>query len=223
MMGGLILGGVPRASWAADKFALTVDGNSIVDPGNGSTLTAKIKAASPIADNPGFVFTDCAISGQTFQGMASGSTDVLNAYQVGKTNFLLIWEISNTIRNGANAQSCIDDMLYCIETHQKNLRTRYPNERPWVVLAATCLPASATTHDQENELKAVNAYLRANYRSMGIRAIVEVRQPGSVFDVQDVTDSSKFGWTKDGLHPTAAADTLLAGYVSEVLMRLPAR
>ena len=42
---GPILGGIPRASFAPDKYALTIDGNSIMDPGTGATIAAKVKAA----------------------------------------------------------------------------------------------------------------------------------------------------------------------------------
>lgn len=217
------MGGIPRASFAPDKYALTIDGNSIMDAGTGATIAAKVRAAAPINGDPAFSFTNCAIAGQTFQAMGNAPADVLNSYQPGKVNFLLLWEVTNTLLLGASVQACIDDINFCVGVHQRGLAQRYPNEKPWIIILSTALPYKFP--DQSNEVKflAVNEYIRQNFRALGARAYVELRPPGSIFDVQDVTDGTKFGWAKDGLHPTAAADTILAGYVSEVLMRLPAR
>lgn len=224
---GPILGGSPRASFDPAKFAMTVDGNSIFGVGD---LAQQVAALPPISGR--FVIANKAISGQTTRDMINSPTDVNNSYVTGKTNVLLVWELTNSIHNdgGRTGPETIADTIEYINARQAWLTANRPGQKPWTIVLMTGIPRggnlSAVTADEgEARMQYCNAYIRANYKAMGAVAYVEARQPGGPFDFTDVTNSARFPsslWT-DKTHPNSAGKAFLAQYIADVLRRLPAR
>jgi len=215
------LGGFVRASFAAAAFAITVDGNSISDAAV-SDLIPQLNALAPISNK--FTITNKAINGQSVQQMIANAADVDNSFVVGKVNYLLIFEITNNIFNDGRTglQTCVDLEAYIAARLAVH---------PWRVILMTALPrgdflgATYTATTGEVQLQAANNYIRQNYRAMGAIALVEARRPGGPFDFTDSTNAANFPsslWT-DRTHPNSAGKAILAGYIADVLKRLPAR
>lgn len=227
-MMGPIMGGVARASFGADKYAMTVDGNSISDA-SVSDLIPQLNALAPISSK--FTITNKAINGQNTQQMISSAADVDGSYVNGKTNVLLVWELTNNIHNiGRTGAQTIQDTIDYITARQACVAANRPGEKPWMVVLMTGLPrgdflTAYTAPAGEVEMQYCNAYIRANYRAMGARAFVEARRAGGPFDFTDTTNAANFPaslWT-DKTHPNSAGKAILAGYIADVLKRLPAR
>lgn len=215
-----IMGGVSRMRFEAATTAISFDGNSLVDDAY-SNLGAQVQALAPI--NGAVVVKNYGISGQTTLMMSSAAADVDNSFVAGKTNILLVWEITNDIFAGRTGlQACTNMEAYIAARLALH---------PWVVVLMTCIPRGAnlgttwTATTGEVQLQDANAYLRANYRAMGARALVEMRRAGGPFDFTDSTNAANFPaalWT-DRTHPNAAGNAYLAQYIADVLKRLPAR
>jgi hypothetical protein len=220
-MMGPIMGGFRRADFAAANYAMSSDGNSIMDA-NYSDLITQLAALPPISNK--FTISNFGISGQNILNMIANPGDVDASFVVGKINYLLIWEITNNVflakRTGMETVS--------------DLQT-YINGRlalhPWRVILMTAAPrgegaASPLTLAQANaEMDIANNYVRQNYRAMGAVALVEARRAGGPFDFTDFTNAANFPsslWT-DKTHPNSAGKAILAGYIADVLKRLPAR
>ncbi len=224
---GPILGGSPRASFDSAKATFTIDGNSI---SAGSDLTSQLVALAPISNK--LTIKNRAISGQTTRDMINSPTDVNNSYESGKRNYLLVWELTNSIHNddGRTGPETIADTIEYINARQAWVAANRPGQPPWVVILMTGIPRGGNLHavtadEGEARMQYCNAYIRANYKSMGAIAYVETRQPGGPFDFTDVTNSARFPtslWS-DKTHPNSAGKAFLARYIADVLKRLPAR
>lgn len=206
------------------KVSISFDGNSLVDPVY-SDLCTQLQALAPL--NGQFTIANKGISGQTVADMTSNATDIDATWVAGKTNVLLLWEITNSIfvQGRTGLQACSDMTAYIAARQAVH---------PWTVVLMTCLPrgdhlgSTWNVTTGEAELEAANAYLRANYKSMGAKALVEVRQPGGPFNFTDSSNAANFPsslWI-DRTHPTngtGGGKAIIAGYISDVLRRLPAR
>ncbi len=217
---GPILGGAPaRASFDPTKYAMSAHGNSLLDP-NAGNLILQLAALPPISGR--FTIPNHAISGFNFYDMINYDADQVDAdYQAGKENFLLLWEVTNTIFSAQKTglEAC-DAAVMCIN--------RFKGVHPWRVILMTALPrgdnlgTKYTAVTGEVELQAANAYIRANYKAMGAEAFVEVRQPGGPFDFTDSTNAANFPsslWL-DKTHPNNTGKGIIAGYVADTLKRL---
>lgn len=209
-----------RQIWDASKVAITFDGNSMVDPVY-SNLCTQLQALRPLNGN--FTISNFALSGQTIANMDSAASDVDSAFVIGKTNFLLIWEVTNSIFVDG-----ITGVAACTQ-----LATYIANRKavhPWRVVVLTCIPRGAnlysyTAASGEVQLQAANDYLRKNYKSMGIEALVEMRRTGGPFDFTDSSNSANFPvglWT-DYTHPNSAGHAYTARYIADVLVNLRAK
>lgn len=224
---GPIMGGMPRASFNADKFAMTVDGNSISAVGD---LVPQLAALAPISGK--FTITNKAINGQNTLEMIAAGGDVDLAYATGKRNYLLVWELTNNIHKGTGrtGEETISDTIEYIAARQAYVAANRPGQLPWFVILMTGIPRnshlSAVTAEQgEVYMQYCNTYIRANYKAMGAIAYVEARRAGGPFDFTDVTNNANYPvslWT-DRTHPNSAGKALLAQYIADVLKRLPAR
>lgn len=230
-MMGPVMGGVARMKFAAATTAMTIDGNSIMDPVY-SDLATQLKALAPISNQ--FTITNRGKSGQTTRDMINTASDVDGAFVSGKRNVLLVWELTNSIHNqGRTGAQVIADTIEYINARQAYIAATYPGEK-WVIVLMTGIPrgshkGSFWSYEQgEVHMQYCNTYIRENYRAMGAVAYVEARRAGGPFDFTDVLDANNFPaalWT-DRTHPTNGAGggkSILAGYIADTLKRLPAR
>lgn len=219
---GPILGGAPHASFAAAKFAMAGDGNSIMDH-NYSDLLPQLAALPPIDGK--IAISNFGISGQSVQQMTANHADVDAAFVAGKINYLLVWEVTNNVYNDGRTglQTCSDLIAYIAA-----VKAVHPE---WRVILMTGIPRGSlfgvtwTVTTGEAEMQAANSYIRANYRAMGAIALVEARRSGGPFDFTDCSNGANFPsslWT-DRTHPNSAGKAYLAQYIADVLSRLPAR
>lgn len=207
------------AQFRDDNIHVTFDGNSLVDP-NYSTLCTSLQGLQPI--NGRITISNYGLSGQTTQNMSNSAADVDNSFVVGKTNYLLIWEITNSIFNSGKTglAACADMVTYIsgrLALH------------PWLPVLLTCIPRGSnlgstwTAVTGETELEAANTYIRANYLAMGCVAYVEARRTGGPFDFTDSTNAANFPaslWS-DMTHPNSAGKAIIAQYISDVLRYQP--
>ena len=171
------------------------DGNSLV-AGQGASsgaffLPALIGGLSPISG--AFAVTNLGVGAQTtrmMNGLDTGSAaDVDGAFVAGKLNILFAWEGTNDVEltalTGLQAASDMTDYIAARKA-----------AHPWVVILLTTLPRQKSGQTQPQivaanaELDSYNAYLLANYVSMGATAVVDVRQIGSPFRFTDYTTAS---------------------------------
>lgn len=219
---GPIMGGYARAKFESAKYAMTFVGNSIADAGYGSDLVPQLQALAPISNQ--FTITNRALSGYGMTQLTSVASTVDSAYVAGKINYMVLFEITNTVYNDGytGLQACAQMQTYIANRKALN---------PWRVILMTGIPRgslfgstwNATTG--EAQMQAANAYIRANYRDMGAVAMVEARRVGGPFDFADSTNLANFPsslWT-DPTHPNSAGRAYLAQYIADVLKRLPAR
>lgn len=210
----------PKLQYDPSNVAITFDGNSLVDPAT-STLVSQLQALAPLNGN--FTITNRGVAGQTILQMTSSASDVDNAWQAGKTNILLLWEFTNNVHNaGRTGLQSISDMTTYIAARQA--------VHPWIVVLMTAIPRGGNLHQYytaasgEVELGSViNPYLRQNYRKMGARALVEMRQgPFNFTDVDNAANFPSSLWT-DKTHPNSNGMALISQYVAQTLRRLPVR
>ncbi len=205
--------------WDPAKVSITIDGNSLVSAGS-SALVASLAPLAPL--NGAFTIKNRGSAGQTTDAMISSAADVDSSFEAGKTNFLLIWEITNSVfgDNLTGLQACERMTAYIAARKAAN---------PWRVVLFTCLPRGTLAEwdptPKNTQLTAANAYMRANFRAMGAEALVEMQRPGGPFAFTDVNDDANFPpalW-EDHTHPTAAGHAYTARYVADVLDNLRAR
>jgi hypothetical protein len=219
MIGPILGGAPPRASFDPAKYAMSTHGNSLLDPSAGN-LILQLAALPPISSR--FSIPNAAVAGFNWYDMIDYGSDFIDStFQVGKENFLFLWETTNTIFSAQKTgrESC-DAAVLCIN--------RFKNVHPWRVILMTALPrgdnlgTKYTATTGEVELQAANAYMRANYKAMGAEALVEVRRPGGPFDFTDSTNAANFPaslWL-DKTHPNNTGKGIIAGYVDDTLKRL---
>jgi hypothetical protein len=155
--------------------------------------------------------------------MSSSASDVDNSFVAGKTNYLLIFEITNSIFNSGKTglAACADMVTY--------ISGRLAVHPTWKPIVLTCIPrgsnlgATWTAVTGEAQLQAANTYIRTNYLAMGCVAYVETRRTGGPFDFTDSSNLANFPstlWT-DATHPNSAGKAILAQYISDVLRYQP--
>jgi len=196
--------------------------------GVGEDIASQTLALAPLADSAA-VSSKVAIAGQTtrqMNGLDTGSAaDVDGAWEAGKLNILLVWEIRNSIWGNAESpartwQEAVQDMADYIAAR------RAANSWHSIILF-TALPSSGST-DQANSIEAANAYVRANYRLIGADLIVDVQRDGSPFkfsgDIPLNFQLTQSLWSESSTwtHPSAEGQAVVAQYVSSTLRRISA-
>lgn len=207
-------------------------GNSLV-AGNGAsggqTLPVQVAARAPMAGS-GAATSNFGVNGQNLDGMLSTAPGTVDAAWVsGKTNVLIMWEVTNsvfgTLKTASQTQTLITNYVAARKA-----------AHPWSVLYLTTIPRCAggnvtdqTSRDNLNGIMTtVDAYVRANYKSMGIDAVCDVRQAGSPFAFTDYLpatfDAIQSLWSEGSgaqIHLNNAGYGVVAGYVASALRRLP--
>lgn len=193
---GSILSGVAYLKYSDAATTVTCDGNSITNGDTHTTGTAahypnQLAALAPISGQ--FSCLNLGISGQTtrmMNGLDGGSTaDVDAAFIPGKKNILIAWEGTNSELNGRTGTQWAQDMADYVAA-------RIAANPGWIIVLMTTLPYILSNHsqaqtNQENaDIEVANNIMRANYRSWGAKAIVDLRDVGSPFHLPDYTLAS---------------------------------
>jgi lysophospholipase L1-like esterase len=229
---GPILGGISRIKIGAN-LNLVCDGNSLTAGAGDSTAYPWPSGLQE--QYPEFATStirNVAVSGHTTQQMMSHGAD---AYWVdGKVNVLVAWEGTNSICNaGRAAAQAIQDMSDYVAAR----RAAHPG---WIILGGTVLPrqtdlGQAQTTSQNAVIDAYNDLLRAQCRSMGMKALFDVRRSGSNFNLPDYNNAtfeaalSAYGLLASNevgnhIHLSGAGYAyLMSNFIVPALKRLPAR
>lgn len=229
-MMGPILGRSTRMRFNASKIAITYDGNSHVsitrDSGRFTALPASMGSV-PI--------NNIGVGGSTWRmlnGLDGGdASDVDGSYVNGKTNILIAWEGTNTLRApGATvAQAWQDCINYC-NARQAYVAANRPGQTPWVILLGTCLPLGANyQYGDPAPINALidtyNVTMRQNYRLVA-KGLFDVREVGSIFagdQGKSVITSGPYA-QGDSMHSTwDGYGMVTTNQIIPALRRLPAR
>lgn len=243
MINGPILGGIAKLKYSASTTTVTCDGNSITagivhTSGPAAYFPAQLQAMAPISNQ--FAVTNLGISGQTtrkMNGLDGGSVSDVNAtYVNGKKNVLFALEGTNSrdIANRTGEQMAQDLADYVAD--------RLALHADWIIALPTVLPfiragdSQAVTDADNAAIDTLNALIRANYRAWGAKALVELRGPGSPFNLPDYTLASFETPALLALWATTATEaagthihlrdsgmTFIAQAYAATLRRLPAR
>lgn len=228
-MRGPILGARPTVRWGGPTANIVFDGNSLV-AGNvmASPSTQNIAAQlTPMAPLNGAVtVTNIGVGGQTIANMRSRGAQYADGhYVVGKKNVLIVWEGTNSICNTTMTGQAAGDAMaaYCAD--------RLAAHPDWIIVLMTTIPrfdVSSGTWSvaQANaELLKYDAYLKANWRAMGAKKVVDVRAAGLFVYPPGATSmpSAMSPYMLENIHYNPAGGAILAGYVADALKRLPAR
>lgn len=263
MLKSVYMGGKPLLKYSAAKTNVVFDGNSIVAGANASSsafyINALVRLLAPI--NSQFTCPNLGVGGQTINNMrglsevnmgapnpgggdtpSSSTADIDNSWVSGKTNVMVLWEATNSIYGaGWTGLQAAAQMASLISERQAT--------HPWKYLIVTTLPRWAepygrTNVQANNELRAFDAYVKANYKAMGAHAVADVRAGASAFNIP-TTSLTDFEtpelWGTNGvggmwslLDNTNNADTTkhthlqdagfqyIARYIAAALGRIPA-
>lgn len=179
MIGGPLLGGVARLRFNAGATNVVFHGNSLMaGVYSTATMPQRVQALPPISGQ--LTVTNIGRPGYTWDNLSADAGNVDALYVAGKTNILVVWEGTNTIKNnGFNGLACY------------NNAASYTAARlalhPWWVIHMTTLPcrySSFTDSDADAMQVGIadyNALLRANFGTIGAKALVDLGQPGGPF------------------------------------------
>lgn len=242
---GPILSGVARLVFSSSGVNIVCHGDSLTYGQSGATFPypEQLQQLPPI--NGQVVCRNLGQNGQQWdQMMSSGSGAAADSfYDPSKANILIAWEDTNAVNIGG---------FNAVQTDQK--RAAYFAERlavhpNWMIIGMTTLPiyyqgwSDATAASINAIQNDVSDRLRANWRSMGLKGLVDVQQAGSVFrlpnylkttfqaanvDGQSIwSPNDQFGGGGSGqnqwVHPSNIGYTQIAKMVAAVLKRLPKR
>lgn len=221
-----------------NKTNIVVGGNSLVEGPNVSIpFPTAILNTAPVLGK-GAAVQNKGVSGWTTRQVdgkdGGSSTGIDGAWISGCFNILILWEITNSVQTGLRtAAQAVSDMQICIANRRAanpwnkiGLLTTLPRQQGF-----TNTDNSQTNIDALNAiLLQANAMLLANYRAMGADFIVDVRAPGSPFNVPDFSPATFAGLQSlfvetaiPRVHTNNAGVQLEANMMSLALRRLTVR
>lgn len=231
---GPILGGVARMKYDSG-VKICCDGNSLTESyGSGTPYPTQLAALAPL--NGAVSVSNTGISGQhTFQ-MTANASDVEATYDATKRNILIAWEGLNSIESGGlSARAAADDM----HTYITARLAAHPDRQ---IILLTCPPREigdeAADIALNTRIDAYNVILRNEYRSWGVKVLVDIRQPGSPWSVANFPDytqatfavSAAAGWWRSAeiathmlCHYSTQGYGAIAAMVAAGLRKLPRR
>lgn len=225
-MMGPVLGGFAKQKYPAGNTNFMFDGNSLVygfGSTAGKTLPQQLQALPPANGTLVRNFGANGINITTMRSKAATSVDKI--YSADKTNILFAWEATNTAWGSASltgAQIGEQMAAYCAER-----LAVFPALK---IILLTTIPRFSTDGSYGTNLAAGNAtliayndYIKANYRAMGAKMVVDVRASG-VFEYTGPAMSAAMApYVMDLIHCNDAGYGLVAQMCAAALLRLPAR
>ena len=172
--------GRPRMRFDAN-VNIVCDGNSLTAGDGGTAYPAQMKLLAPL--NNIVTVANCGRNGRTTTGLVFNDAELFHVAT--KTNIYVVQELSNALANtpSLTGPAACQQMT----NHIANVKTlRYWRR----VVLLTCEPrqtsaGAAQTLDLNARIDAANAYMRANFKAMGADALVDLRAPGSPFNIPD--------------------------------------
>lgn len=217
---------------------IVFDGNSLfanqMDVGgvysNANRIGEKLMALPPISG--AMTYQNKALGGATFKTMIAGQngnssiTDLQSAYVAGVQNILFVLEGVNTALtarpNGAAATAA--DIIQDCKDYLAAVKAGHADWRIYIVLA---FPYKDDVEPSVGNaaIDGYNAYIRANYASMGVEGFIETRRPGGVLPYQapyTYPYINQSGYYKDDVHLNATGNQVIAQYMADMLPSIPA-
>ncbi len=228
-------GGVLKYTLATTNVVF--HGNSLI-AGTGTTVSGAMpyQVQRLPGINNKFTVVNLGINGQNLvQMLTTGTNSVDPLFDPTKKNVLVVWEGHNTM----NSLSYTGAQAY------EALKT-YTNARlslnPWLIVHMTLMPArylntsDATANSLNTRFNDYNDLLRAGYKEMGAKLLVDVRQAGSPFmtppdysieSFNDITTSNQTVWSlvdnRQWVHLNNVGYAVIAQMVAATLRRMPNR
>lgn len=212
---------------------IVVDGNSLsTSQGGGAPYSDTLRDLLN-ADGFNVTMANFAVGGQTTLNMISDyASQIAPAYQAGKENILIAWEIRNhLVVNSPTIQQAYDDFeTYC------NLA----KSTGYKVIVLTIMPSWTATYKGDSTITgyelldsdrlACNILLRSGFTdyavglvdigaTAGLANLGDNEQAGYVFSATRPTTSSN-GYFDDGTHNTSAGKDVIAQQVYNKLIEL---
>lgn len=236
-----------KKTWSSANDNFVADGNSLVfgyhSSSTANSILGQLRTMSAI--NNGLTFNNKAVSGQSITDMINTASDIDGAWVAGKNNYLFIWEFTNSIFNataqngGKTGQQTFDLLAQYVAARRAANQWKGIACLTGLPRVQVTMPRAGDTNDSLNaQMDIANALLKANYRSIGIDAVGDVRAPGGPFDttgIPSLTFASVDGFTYNGLPVWSTQDTAnvhihlqdngftyVARVANEALKRLPA-
>lgn len=160
---------------------------------------------TPLLVLDGFTISDVynvAVSGQTTVNMlADEATQVYPLWRWARQNYLIAWEGTNDLRDGATATQAYDNLVLYYSNGQT---------AGFQCVAMTILPRTGQPLSFETRRIEVNNNLRANWPSFS-DALADVAADPRLSDPNNTT------YFSDGTHLTAAGNAVVAEIVANAL------
>lgn len=225
---GPLLGSRPVVRFDPATTNVVFVGNSIV-VGDGvasrpaDTWPVRLAANAPISN--ALSIANLGHDGYSITAL-DGAGDTSAQFVAGKTNVMLFYEGTNTLKGGGTSASTAIGQL------QAYIKNRLA-EHPWKIVLVSTIPFIETATDavsqtQNTIVDQFNATMKATYKQMGAVAYIDVRTGapwGSMPDYSlasfQVNCSSLFA--ADFTHPNTAGTQLLADLMAPQLRRIPLR
>lgn len=223
---GPILGGTPRVKYSGSAVNIIFDGNSLVAGFQASSsnmaMPAQMSRLSPL--NGAVDVTNIGVSGQTINQMRARGAQYADAsYVGGKKNIYFPFEGTNTVCNngsGKTGRAAASD-------YEALIQERLAAHPDLVVVAMTTIPRFGieawSIAEGNAQLQAFDDYVRANWRSMGCKALVDVRAGGIFVYTGTTMDPKMAPYMAEAIHCNDTGYGLVAQYCADVLKRLPVR
>lgn len=244
---GPILSGAAYVKFSAN-MVIAFHGNSLIYGQSGATVPTgampyQVQRLAPVNN-----FVTCqnfGVNGQAWPSMFTAGTgaSIDSLYDPSKTNILVSWEGHNDMigLGKTSAQAIADATTYTSQ--------RLAVNPGWKIIHMTLLPtyyqswSDATAAAKNALFEEYNALLRAQWRSMGAKALIDVRATGSIFNLPDynrttfaaLQSSGQSVWSPNDqeggggtgqnqfVHLSDTGYSVVAQMVANVLRRVPRR
>lgn len=201
---GFMMGGLPKIGLNPATVNLVCAGNSLTVGNGGNGVNGDYPAQmSLFTGMHGIVALNAGASGARTADMIVNRPTAIDARwdNTKAFNILGLWEGTNSIADGASAATAVTDMTTLISNCQTAAMSAHGKK--WVIYLMTCIPRQASTNQAATDslntrLDAYNDLIRANYKTMGAKKLVDVRLAGSPFNPPSYTWATFESWATAG-------------------------
>lgn len=228
-----LINSVPLVKYTSATAKIVFHGNSLVYGASGATdpMPAQVYRSSLI--NQQVICSNQGVNGQTTQDMINSGGTIDNLFATGKSNVLVVWEGHNSINTLMNGGASGEEATASAWEQMKTYVAQRLAAKPWKIVLMTVLPSrrsidtNATCNSINDAYVAYNDLMKAEWRSIGASALVDMVQPGSPFIMPDWSLASFEAislWSEgDGgqwVHLNNEGYGVIAEYVVDKLRRL---